>query len=131
MQWKSRGERRIGQWLEQIGLPHHYEHPYAVVDRGKVRVWYPDFYLPEMGVIVEYAGMNGSNSYQACLDHKKARFNEMGVPALFLDEADLRGNWTARLLEWFVRVEEQRQAKTRAIQQGNATQGLLPSGRAG
>ena len=117
--------------MAQAGLPHHYEHPYAVVDRGKVRVWYPDFYLPEMGVIVEYAGMNGLSSYQACLDHKKSRFNEMGVPALFLDETDLRGDWTARLVEWLVRIEEKRLAKTRAVQQGNAAQDILPSGRTG
>ncbi len=33
------------------------EMPLAIVDRGKTKIWYPDFRLPEYGMIIEYFGI--------------------------------------------------------------------------
>ena len=38
-------------------------YPLAIMDREKVRIWYPDFRLPEYGTIIEYFGMNGNDAY--------------------------------------------------------------------
>ena len=113
--WKSEGERQIGRWLERTGIRYLYEHPYAFVDRGKVRLAYPDFHLPELGVIIEYAGVNGSKEYEACLARKKAKLEEMGVPALFLNSDTFKGNWPRKLLERLVEIEEVRRRQIRAL----------------
>ena len=51
--FKSKGEIEIAELLEKSGIEYRYEQPLAVVDRGKVRTLYPDFYLPEYGIIIE------------------------------------------------------------------------------
>jgi len=39
--YRSQGERRIATLFDQLGLPVRYEHPLAVVDQGKTRIYYP------------------------------------------------------------------------------------------
>jgi hypothetical protein len=48
--YRSKPELQIARLLEQNSIAYKYEHPMAVVDRGKTKIWYPDFYLPEYGM---------------------------------------------------------------------------------
>jgi len=41
--YKSWGEEQIARLLDRYGTSYQYEYPVAVVDRGKTRIWYPDF----------------------------------------------------------------------------------------
>jgi len=107
---KSEGERQIERLLRRCGLVYHYEPPLAVVDRGKVRLWHPDFFLPEYGIVIEYAGLNGEE-YEAGLRHKEAVYQEMGIPAIFLRPESFRGYWPARLLGEIEEVERRRYEK--------------------
>lgn len=59
-EFKSEGERQIARLLERCGIDYRYEYPLAVIERGKVRILYPDFLLPEYGVVLEYAGVENS-----------------------------------------------------------------------
>ena len=43
--FRSRGETQIARCLTRYHIPYFYEHPLAVLDEGKTRVWYPDFQL--------------------------------------------------------------------------------------
>jgi len=45
--FKSRGEVQIARFLDRNKLTYRYEHPLAVLDKGKTRIWYPDFLLPD------------------------------------------------------------------------------------
>lgn len=47
-----------------------YEKPILVEDRGKQRIWYPDFWLPDYSIIIEYFGVTGEEAYDLAIKHK-------------------------------------------------------------
>jgi hypothetical protein len=96
--YKSKGETQIARLLDRSDIEYRYEHPLAVVDRGKTRIWYPDFYLPGYGMIIEYFGMNGQNNYKEQARHKKDVYHQNGVDGLFLTEASFKGDWPGRVI---------------------------------
>ena len=106
--FKSEGERQIARLLDRCGIGYRYEHPLAVVDRGKTRVWYPDFFLPDHGVILEYTGLNGKNSYQERLRHKESVYEALGVPVLYIKPETFRGFWPAAIIEGIQKILEER-----------------------
>jgi len=107
---KSEGERQIERLLRKCGLVYRYEYPLAVVERGKTRIWYPDSFLPEYGIIIEYAGLNGAE-YEARLRYKAAVYQDMGIPAIFLCPESFKGYWPARLLGEIEEIEAARGKK--------------------
>lgn len=95
--YKSLPEHRIGSLLDRYGLPFIYEKPTAVVDRGQVRIWYPDFTL-SYGPVIEYFGVNGDSAYQQRTQHKLAVYKQNQIHALAVYPNDLDRNWEGRLL---------------------------------
>ena len=96
--YKSRGEVQIGRFLDRNSIAYNYEHPLAVVDRGKTRIWYPDFQLPEYSMIIEYFGVNGKQAYDEQARHKIAAYRQSGIDGIFLTKASFRGDWPGRIL---------------------------------
>jgi hypothetical protein len=99
--YRSRGEAQVGRLLDRYGIPFFYEQPLLVLDRGRYRVWHPDFSLPHHdGLIVEYAGMPDVPAYMAGVRHKERAYDYNGVPALFLYPTDLTGpRWPEKVIE--------------------------------
>ena len=95
----SAGEKQLARMLEHYQVRFFNEHPVAVLDRGKVRVWYCDFWLPDYSVAIEYAGVTGNRDYDAGIAHKKAVYDASGVPCLFVHAHDLHGHWPKRLMK--------------------------------
>ncbi len=90
--YRSRGEAQVGRLLDRYGIPFFYENPLPIHDRGRYRIWHPDFTLPTYGnLIVEYAGMPDRSDYMAGVWHKQAAYAANQVPALFLYPHDLSG----------------------------------------
>jgi len=96
--YKSWGEEQIARLLERNNIAYQYEYPLAVLDRGKVRTWYPDFRLPEQGLIIEYFGMNGNPDYDRQKQHKLDVYRQAGIDGLFLTRDSLRGDWPTKLI---------------------------------
>ena len=96
--YKSWGEEQIARLLDRNRITYHYEYPVAVVDEGKTRLYYPDFRLPEYGLIIEYFGVNGNPDYDARRRHKIEVYKEAGIDGLFLTRDSLRGDWPARII---------------------------------
>ena len=96
--YKSKNEIQIARFLERNGIAFQYEYPLAVRDKGKMRIWYPDFRLPELGMIVEYFGVNGRSSYDEQVQHKLQVYKEAGIEGIFLNQASFRGDWPGRIL---------------------------------
>jgi len=76
MQYKSKGEEVIAQLLKQYNIDFVYEHPLLIKERKendgeKLRIWYPDFWLPKYSIIIEYFGMEGNEGYDKM---KKAKW---------------------------------------------------------
>jgi hypothetical protein len=96
--YKSGSEYRIAGLLDQYGLPFIYEKPTAVMDAGKLRIWYPDFTLG-YGQVIEYFGVNGDPGYEQRTRHKLAVYEHNQIPVLALYPRDFGGAWQGRLLE--------------------------------
>ena len=90
--YKSRGEAQIGRLLDRYGLPFFYEQQTMVLDRGRYRIWRPDFTLPYLnGQVLEYAGMPDVPAYMAGIRHKQRTYALNEIPALFVFPGDLQG----------------------------------------
>ena len=102
--YKSRGEAQVGRLLDKYGIPFSYELPHLVYDRGRYRIWHPDFTLPKYkGLIVEYAGMPDIPEYMAGIRHKQRAYGANNKPALFIYPDDLKGShWPERVVNWIV-----------------------------
>jgi hypothetical protein len=98
LRYKSKGEEQLALLFEREGIQYLYEHPLAVVDRGKAKIWYADFTLPEYGMIVEYFGLNGKHDYDKQARHKMDVYKQNGIDGLFLTEASFKGDWPRRIV---------------------------------
>jgi len=96
--YKSWGEEQIARLLDRNGIAYFYEYPQAVVDQGKVRTWYPDFHLPEYGLIIEYFGVNGDPGYDQRTQHKMEVYKQAGIEGLFLTRESFKGDWPTRIM---------------------------------
>ena len=96
--YKSWGKEQIARFLDRNGIVYKYEYPLAVVDRGKVRVYYPDFRLPELGFIIEYFGVNGDPAYDERTRHKMEVYKQAGIEGLFLTKESFKGDWPTRIM---------------------------------
>jgi hypothetical protein len=96
--YKSWGEEQIARLLDRNEISYQYEYPIAVFDRGKVRLLYPDFSLPELSLIIEYFGVNGDSEYDGQTRHKIELYKQAGIEGLFLTRDSLRGDWPARIM---------------------------------
>jgi hypothetical protein len=84
--YRSKAEVQIARLLDREDIGFRYEHPMAVVDHGKTKIWYPDFYLPEYGMTIEYFGRNGDPGYEKRAEHKMDVYRETGIEGVFLTE---------------------------------------------
>jgi len=112
----SAGEKQLARMLDHYRMRFFYEHPLAVLNRGKVRVWYCDFWLPDYSVALEYAGMTGNPDYDAGIAHKKAVYEASGVSCLFVYPDDLRGYWPKQLMKSIHQVLAERLAAFDSLQ---------------
>ena len=98
--YKSRGEAQVGRLLDRSEIPFFYEQPTRIHDRGRYRIWRPDFTLPAHGgLIIEYAGMPDVPDYAAGIRHKQRAYRANHLPALFIYPQDITGpNWPQRVI---------------------------------
>jgi hypothetical protein len=106
--YKSEWERQISRLLERYGISYRYEYPVAVEDRGKVRIWYPDFLLPEYGIVVECVGVNGDKDYSAQLGHKQRVYADLGIPVVFVRPEAFRGYWPRKVMKTIENILHER-----------------------
>ena len=96
--FRSWGEEQIARLLDRNRIAFLYEHPLAVVDGGKTRIWYADFRLCGYGMLIEYCGRPDDPAYAAGMARKEAVYRVNGLTALMLTPEDLRGDWPGRIL---------------------------------
>ena len=65
---KSKGEKRIADFLFEHSVDYKYEYPWRT-DSGIVI--YPDFYLPQLKLVIEYWGMEGDKDYDESAEFKR------------------------------------------------------------
>lgn len=92
---KSHGERQIAGLLREERIHFLYEYPLAITDEDrKVRIWYPDFWLPELNIIIEYMGMKGKGDYDRANERKKKVYNALKIDFIEITPGLIvKGNW--------------------------------------
>ncbi len=94
--YKSRGETLIAEFLKEAGIKFLYEYPLIIIDDdNKIRVWYPDFWLPELSIVVEYFGMVNDEQYREQMKKKQDLYNKLDINFIGLDThmVQLSKNW--------------------------------------
>ena len=112
--FKSWGETQIAALLDRNGIEYFYEHPLAVIDDGRPRIWYPDFQLVQYGLLIEYFGRNDDPDYAEGMRKKQAVYQANGLDALLLTRESLRGDWPACILGQIEDILEKRLERFRA-----------------
>ena len=91
-------EREIGGLLTDRRIPFIYEKPTAVMDSGKLKIWYPDFSL-QYGLLIEYFGVNGERDYIDRTRHKLRVYQTNQLDTIPLYPSDIIPDWQGRLIE--------------------------------
>ena len=74
--FESAGEKKVADFLKKKGLDFDYQKPIIVRHDDKVSIWYPDFYLNDFNIVIEYFGMVEKFSYVKSMKYKQAIFHK-------------------------------------------------------
>jgi hypothetical protein len=96
--YKSEGERKIAQFLKNTGIQFIYEEPTLIKDKDKVKIWYPDFTLPQYHIIIEYYGINGKPEYTDAVRHKQKAYEENQLDVIPIYPEHLQNNYQDRII---------------------------------
>ncbi len=93
--FKSAGEKKIADFLSEEHIHYLYEYPLAITDEDrKIRLWYPDFWLPELNIMIEYMGMKGQTGYDRQMVRKKKIYNALKIDFIEITPGlIIKGNW--------------------------------------
>jgi hypothetical protein len=98
--FKSEGERRIAQVLNQYGIPFIYEPKLPVIDDGVTRNLVPDFFLPAKNLFIEFYGRAGNAEYDRRVLWKESVYASNGISVLALYPWDLCHDWPGRFINY-------------------------------
>lgn len=96
--YKSEGERKIAQFLTKTGINFIYEKETIIRDKDKIKIWYPDFTLPQYHIIIEYYGINGKPEYTERTQHKQQAYEENQLDVIPLYPENLQNNYQDRII---------------------------------
>ena len=110
--FKSEGERRIAYFLDTHDIQYIYEPPVLVTPSEKQpRIWYPDYYLPEFAVYIEYFGLAGRQDYDQGIRKKKDTYAKMGLPVISVYPWHFENDWQGYIKDKIYQITNIRQRK--------------------
>ena len=124
-QFRSEGERRIAATLHAYEIRYEYEQPVRVRDKGALRTLYPDFFLPELNLHIEYYGRVGNQDYDLRTAKKQAAYAANNLNVISLYPWDLIHDWPNYLLDQ-LRTPPSETTQTRDIPQYRHTAPQAP-----
>jgi len=78
----TNAEQLVADFLKQNRIRWEFERPVVLLDDAdRVRIWSPDYYLPELGVYVEVAASGNSTSYE----YRATVYNKNKIPVVFVN----------------------------------------------
>ena len=82
---RSDGERMIADFLKSENIHFVYEYPVALIDeQDQIRIWYPDFWLPKLNIVIEYIGMKGKPEYDRSVRRKTKLFKYLKIDLILI-----------------------------------------------
>ena len=98
--FRSKGELKISNFLENNSIKYQYESPILInSDKSKPRIWYPDFYLPQYKAYIEYYGLAERQSYKKGIELKSKTYSKMKLDVIPVYPWMLSGNWQGYLMK--------------------------------
>lgn len=99
---KSEGERAIAKILKRYNIDFVYEYPLLIKeqkegDGEKLRIWYPDFWLPKYSIVIEYWGMN-TEAYKRGKEAKLKAYKELDIDYISVYPKTVQGKLKDYLL---------------------------------
>jgi hypothetical protein len=103
MGYKSQGEEAIAEILTKYNIDFVYEYPLLIKeqkedDTEKLRIWYPDFWLPKYSIIIEYFGMDGNPAYHKGKQAKWDAYKKLDIDCIPVYPKTIQGNLKSYLL---------------------------------
>lgn len=103
MKKMSRGEVIIKDWLDECNIKYIYEYPLLIMEERcgeiKQRIWYPDFWLSEFGIVIEYFGLKGKKSYDEGVKHKKENYKQLNIDLIPIYPETLKKDYKSYILK--------------------------------
>lgn len=107
--FKSIGETRIAEFLSRYSIPYKYESGVVVYpSETQPRIWYPDFYLPDLGIYIEYFGMNGNEDYNQGMRMKRNVYSQQRLPVIPVYPWMFNEDWQGYLFREVKRITSSR-----------------------
>jgi hypothetical protein len=107
-------EEQVSDYLTRLGLKWVYQSPvFLYDDRGRPRVWTPDFYLPELSIYIEVCGSERFN-----YAYRKRMYSKNGFLVVFIHFYKEKGRWKSYLVKRIREIEEQRHSEATKIIDG-------------
>jgi hypothetical protein len=104
---KSEGEKKVWKFLNELGIDVRYEQPFMIQDSHNYwRIFYPDFYLPDFGILIEYYGVENNENYDKIRDDKKEAYSNTGMACIPLH--GLKENWQDYILKMIKTISKRR-----------------------
>jgi hypothetical protein len=76
----TESEKVVADFLARNGMWWNFEQPiYVKDDRGRPRVWSPDFYVPRLGIHIEVVGNNSAN-----YSYREQVYQQNSIPVIFV-----------------------------------------------
>jgi hypothetical protein len=100
--YKSQGERAIAEILEKYNIDFVYEYPLLIKeqkknDTEKLRIWYPDFWLPKYSIVIEYFGMEDAE-YQKGKRAKLDAYRKLNIDCISVKQTTISKDLKSYLL---------------------------------
>jgi len=97
-------EIQVANYLKELDLRWEYEFPVFIYDeKGRPRVWTPDFYIPKLGMYVEACG-----SQDFDYKYRDEIYQENGYHVVFLHIYKHQKEWKRYLVKRIMEIEKQR-----------------------
>lgn len=102
-EYKSNGEKAIADILSKYNIDFVYEYPLLIKERKendgeKLRIWYPDFWLPKYSIIIEYFGMINDKNYKNGKDCKVKAYKQLDIDCIPVYPKTIKGDLKSYLL---------------------------------
>jgi len=102
-EYKSKGEKAIAEILKKYNIDFVYEYPLLIKqiqegDEEKLRIWYPDFWLPKYSIIIEYFGMMDNPAYAKGKKAKIEAYKKLDIDCIPVYPKTIQGNLKSYLL---------------------------------
>lgn len=103
MSYKSKGEEAIAENLIKYNIDFVYEYPLLIKEKKendgeKLRIWYPDFWLPKYSIVIEYFGMTGNKAYDIGKKAKCDAYKRLDIDCIPVYPKTINGDLKSYLL---------------------------------